>query len=139
MTSSSEPVLWRNARLLPGDACLSRIEAGAIVTRDALIDWVGAESDLPPSLRNACRQVHDLKNAWVTPGLIDCHTHLVFAGNRSYEYAQRLRGVSYEEIARQGGGVLTTVRDTRAASEEQLIAESAPAAAGIAGRGRDHR
>ncbi len=77
-------------------------------------------------LRDECRTIHDLRHAWVTPGLIDCHSHLVFAGTRANEYAQRLRGLSYEEIARQGGGILNTVRDTRAASDQQLIDESAP-------------
>ncbi len=65
--------------------------------------------------------MHDLGGAWVTPGLIDCHTHLVFAGNRADEYAQRLRGRSYEEIARAGGGILSTVRAVRGASEAAAV------------------
>jgi imidazolonepropionase len=128
-------VLWRNARLLPCDPPMSRIEAGAIVTEGERLAWVGREAQLPAALRDRCRDVHDLRGAWVTPGLVDCHTHLVFAGTRATEYAQRLRGVSYEEIARQGGGILTTVRDTRAASEQQLFDESAPRLASLLAEG----
>jgi imidazolonepropionase len=120
-TMNPDTVLWRNARLLPCDATLGRIAAGAIVTRGERIAWVGREADLPAPLRQECAVTHDLDNAWVTAGLIDCHTHLVFAGTRATEYAQRLRGLSYEEIARQGGGILNTVRDTRAASDQQLF------------------
>jgi len=129
------PVLWRNARLLPCDPEMSRIAAGALVTRGDRIAWVGAERDLPAQLLSECHLSHDLRGAWVTPGLIDCHTHLVFAGNRAVEYAQRLRGISYEEIARQGGGILNTVRDTRAASEQQLFDESAPRLAALLAEG----
>jgi imidazolonepropionase len=128
-------VLWRNARLLPCDGAMRRIEAGAIVTAGERLAWVGREADLPAAVRDRCRDVHDLRGAWVTPGLIDCHTHLVFAGTRAHEYAQRLRGVSYEEIARQGGGILNTVRDTRAAGEQQLFDESAPRLASLLAEG----
>ena len=126
MSSGAAPVLWRNARLLLCDAAMSRVQHGALVTRGARLDWVGVEADLPASLRAQCLDIKDLAGAWVSPGLVDCHTHLVFAGTRATEYAQRLRGVSYAEIARQGGGILTTVRDTRAASAQQLFDESAP-------------
>jgi imidazolonepropionase len=128
-------VLWRNARLLPCDAPMSRIAAGAIVTQGERLAWVGREAELPASWRGQCGDVHDLRGAWVTPGLVDCHTHLVFAGTRATEYAQRLRGVSYEEIARQGGGILNTVRDTRAAGEQQLFDESAPRLASLLAEG----
>ena len=80
-------------------------------------------------------EVHDLGGAWVTPGLIDCHTHLVFAGTRASEYAERLRGRSYEEIARAGGGILSSVRAVRAASEAQLFEQSAPRLAALASEG----
>ncbi len=73
--------------------------------------------------------------AWVTPALIDCHTHLVFAGTRADEYAERLRGASYEEIARAGGGILASVRAVRGASEEQLFEESAPRLAALLAEG----
>jgi imidazolonepropionase len=118
--------LWHNARIA---ACVDeapQTAVGALITRGEQIAWVGLEESIPPSLREEATIRHDLSGAWVTPGLIDCHTHLVFAGTRAREYAERLRGVSYEEIARRGGGILTTVRATRAASEDQLLDESAP-------------
>src|SRR6185437_10655118 len=123
----SQPTLWRHARLATCDAAMSVIEQGALVTRGSTIEWLGTESSLPGTLAGDPQlEVHDLGGAWVTPGLIDCHTHLVFAGTRSGEYAQRLRGASYAEIARSGGGILSTMRAVRAASEQQLLDESAP-------------
>jgi len=114
--------LWRNARLATCDESMSVIENGAILTHQGRIEWVGPESERPGS----AYEEHDLGGAWVTPGLIDCHTHLVFAGTRAGEYAQRLRGRSYTEIAREGGGILSTMRAVRNASVQQLIDESAP-------------
>jgi len=125
--------LWRNARLATCDAEQRSITDGALLTRGARIEWVGEEAQLPAIATGA--EVHDLAGAWVTPGLIDCHTHLVFAGTRADEYAQRLRGRSYEEIARAGGGILSTVRAVRAASEAQLFEESAPRLAALASEG----
>jgi len=125
--------LWRNARLATCDAEQRSITGGALLTRGARIEWVGEEAQLPAIADGA--EVHDLAGAWVTPGLIDCHTHLVFAGTRADEYAQRLRGRSYEEIARAGGGILSTVRAVRAASEAQLFEESAPRLAALASEG----
>ena len=125
--------LWRNARLATCDAEQRSITGGALLTRGARIEWVGEEAQLPAMASGA--EVHDLAGAWVTPGLIDCHTHLVFAGTRADEYAQRLRGRSYEEIARAGGGILSTVRAVRAASEAQLFEESAPRLAALASEG----
>jgi imidazolonepropionase len=119
--------LWRNARLLPCDETMRVIEAGALVTSDERIEWIGEEHALPAHLRPpAPLTVQDLGGAWVTPGLIDCHTHLVFAGARAGEYAQRLAGASYQEIAQRGGGILSTVHAVRRASEQQLLEESAP-------------
>ncbi|HYL02731.1 MAG TPA: imidazolonepropionase [Steroidobacteraceae bacterium] len=126
--------LWRNARLATCDESQRLIERGALLTRGGLIEWVGEESALPAAA-GALAQVHDLAGAWVTPGLIDCHTHLVFAGNRAGEYAERLRGRSYEEIARAGGGILATMRAVRAASESQLFEESAPRLAALLAEG----
>jgi imidazolonepropionase len=132
-----EPLkLWRNARLATCDASARRIERGALLTRGALIEWVGEEAALPAALGTALvAQEHDLDGAWVTPGLIDCHTHLVFAGNRAGEYAERLRGRTYEDIARSGGGILSTMRAVRAASAAQLFDESAPRLAALLAEG----
>ena len=124
--------LWRNAQLALCDADAQRLPRGALLTRGARIEWVGEEAALPPASPD---EVHDLGGAWVTPGLIDCHTHLVFAGTRAGEYAERLRGASYEQIARAGGGILATVRAVRAASEEQLFDESAPRLASLMAEG----
>ncbi|MBV8306740.1 MAG: imidazolonepropionase [Gammaproteobacteria bacterium] len=124
--------LWRNAQLAPCDASGGRIARGALLTRGARIEWVGEEAALPAA---TAAEVHDLAGAWVTPALIDCHTHLVFAGNRAPEYAERLRGVSYEQIARAGGGILASVRAVREASEAQLFAESAPRLAALLAEG----
>ena len=123
----SQPTLWRQARLATCDAAMSVIEQGALVTR-AGQHRVGRRGVLAAggAARDPHCEVHDLGGAWVTPGLIDCHTHLVFAGTRAGEYAQRLRGASYAEIARNGGGILSTMRAVRAASEQQLLDESAP-------------
>lgn len=96
----------------------SIIEDAAIVTNDGLIEWIGPRSKAPAG------QGVDLGGAWVTPGLIDCHTHTVFGGNRSGEFEQRLQGVSYAEIAAAGGGIASTVRATRAASEDELFASA---------------
>ena len=124
----AEPLtLWRNARLATCDASLRVIERGAMLTRGERIEWVGEEAQLPRTgSAGDWAAVHDLEGAWVTPGLIDCHTHLVFGGTRATEYADRLRGRSYEEIARRGGGILSTMRAVRSASEQQLFEESAP-------------
>ncbi len=128
-----EPLkLWRNAHLATCDDAARRITRGALLTRGARIEWVGEEAALPAAHAD---EVHDLGGAWVTPGLIDCHTHLVFAGTRAGEYAERLRGASYEQIARSGGGIIATVRAVRAASEQQLFDESVPRLAALMAEG----
>jgi imidazolonepropionase len=124
--------LWRNAQLVTCEPRATRIERGALLTHGGRIEWVGEEANRPPATVD---EVHDLSGAWVTPALIDCHTHLVFAGTRADEYAERLRGASYEEIARSGGGILSSVRAVRGASEEQLFAESAPRLAALMAEG----
>jgi imidazolonepropionase len=118
--------LWRNVRIATCDESMRIFERGALLTRGGRIEWVGAEADLPPASPGDPYEQHDLGGAWITPGLIDCHTHLVFAGTRAGEYAQRLRGHSYEEIARGGGGILSTMRAVRAASPQELFDASAP-------------
>ncbi|MFA1682865.1 imidazolonepropionase [Achromobacter dolens] len=114
--------IWRNchvATMAGGE--YAAVERAALVTRGQHIEWVGPEADLP---RGDEAAEHDLGGAWVTPGLIDCHTHLVFGGDRSQEFEQRLQGVDYAVIAAQGGGIASTVRATRAATEAQLYASA---------------
>ncbi|EKT4456517.1 imidazolonepropionase [Pseudomonas putida] len=114
--------LWQHCHVATmADGRYSAIEDAAIVTSAGLIEWIGPRAELAPV--EADRTV-DLGGAWVTPGLIDCHTHAVFGGNRSGEFEQRLQGVSYAEIAAQGGGIASTVRATRAASEDELFASA---------------
>ncbi|MDB5783753.1 imidazolonepropionase [Caballeronia mineralivorans] len=114
--------IWGNARLAPRADPVDVLENAAIVVRDGRIEWFGAEGDMPSAFAGATR--HDLEGRIVTPGLVDCHTHLVYAGNRAEEFAMRLEGVSYEDIAKRGGGIVSTVRNTRAASEDELFAQS---------------
>ena len=97
----------------------------ALVTEGEVIRWIGSRSDLPPELQALCSAEHDCGGALLTPGLIDCHTHLVYGGDRAAEFEQRLQGVSYEEIARQGGGIASTVSATRGASAAELERSSA--------------
>jgi imidazolonepropionase len=91
----------------------------------ARIAWVGPDEQIPAQFISNAYREHDLGQAWVTPGLVDCHTHLVYAGTRAEEFDRRLGGASYEEIARSGGGINSTVRATRAADEDALFRESA--------------
>ncbi len=103
---------------------------GALGWRDGRITYVGPSADLPGDPGALAREVTELgiDGGWITPGLVDCHTHLVFAGDRAREFEQRLQGASYEDIARAGGGVLSTVRATRDADEDELLAQSLPRA-----------
>ncbi len=102
------------------------IEDGALAVRDGRIAWVGPRGDLPSGLVGIATRMHDLHGAVVTPGLIDCHTHLVFAGERSAEFEARLGGISYEDAARAGRGILSTVAATRAAREAELLEGARP-------------
>ncbi|MGY2283142.1 imidazolonepropionase [Pseudomonas gingeri] len=114
--------LWQNCHVASmAQGTYSIIEDAAIVTVASKIEWIGPRAELPVA---DYPQVNDLEGAWVTPGLIDCHTHTVFGGNRSGEFEQRLQGVSYAEIAAAGGGIASTVRATRAASEDELFASA---------------
>ncbi|MES2036202.1 MAG: imidazolonepropionase [Pseudomonadota bacterium] len=116
--------LWINVHL----ACMTdgygEIKDAAIAVKEGQIAWLGSQSELPAEY--VAVKTHDGKGCWLTPGLIDCHTHLVYAGNRSNEFEARLNGVAYEEIARQGGGINATVRATRAATEDELLAATLP-------------
>ena len=114
--------LWQNCHVATmAQGNYSTIEQAAVVSNAGLIEWIGAQADVPSV---EAERVVDLGGAWVTPGLIDCHTHAVFGGNRSGEFEQRLQGVSYAEIAANGGGIASTVRATRAASEDALLASA---------------
>ena len=111
--------LWHNCHVATmQNGRYSIIENAAIVTLGNIIHWIGSQPDLAEDQYD---ETIDLQQAWVTPGFIDCHTHSVFGGNRSIEFEQRLQGVSYAEIAAQGGGIASTVRATREATEQQLL------------------
>jgi imidazolonepropionase len=119
--------LWINARLATmreGAGPYGAVENAALADKSGRIVFAGPMRDLPDQPDVLSRRVVDAKNQWITPGLIDCHTHLVFAGNRAGEFEQRLNGRSYEAIAEAGGGIMSTVRATRAASEDQLYEQS---------------
>lgn len=126
--------LWRNARLatLAGEGW-GLIERGALVTEGERVAWVGPQAELPATLQPA--EEHDLGGALVTPGLVDCHTHLVYGGHRADEAEMRLNGATYEEIARAGGGIRSTVSATRAASEDELLRLAAARARALMAQG----
>jgi len=119
-------MLLRNATLatMTPDRPYGLIPDGAVVTEGERIVWAGAAADLPERYRT--EEALDLGGRLVTPGLIDCHTHIVHGGDRAREFEMRLEGASYEEVARAGGGIVSTVRATRAASEEALLASALP-------------
>lgn len=111
------------------------IRDGAIAVRDGRIAWLGQRAELPAGALESAGAVHDGGGCWLTPGLIDCHTHIVHAGNRSDEFEARLNGATYEDIARAGGGIMSTVRATRAATEDELLAQSLPRVASLLAEG----
>ncbi|WP_395332537.1 imidazolonepropionase [Novosphingobium sp. BL-8H] len=118
--------IWTNARLAtmaPEADGLGVIEHGMIAATDGKIVYAGPQADAP-ALQG--RVVTDCEGRWITPGLVDCHTHLIHAGNRAREFELRLAGASYEEIARAGGGIVSTMTATRAASEDDLVASALP-------------
>jgi imidazolonepropionase len=123
-------LLFVNARLATLAGGYGIVEDGAVAVRDGRIAWAGPREDAPAADRE-----HDCGGLWLTPGLVDCHTHIVHAGNRSGEWEARLNGASYEDIARQGGGIMSTVRATRAASEADLLRASAPRIAALLAEG----
>jgi len=120
--------LWNHCRvatLQAGQAVpYGLIDDAALAVEAGRIAWVGPRGDLPAHLAARCTQEHDAGGALITPGLIDCHTHLVYGGDRAQEFELRLQGASYEDIARAGGGIASTVKATRAAGEAELEAQS---------------
>lgn len=116
--------LWKNARLatLEGEG-LGLVEGGLIAAREGRIVYAGSAAGAP-SFEAA--ETVDCEGRWITPGLVDCHTHIVYGGNRAHEFELRLAGASYEEIARAGGGIVSTMRATRQASEEDLVRSALP-------------
>ncbi len=115
------------------EAAYGLIPRGAVAIADGRIEWVGAIDAVPPALREG--ETLDLEGRVVTPGLIDCHTHVVHGGNRAHEFELRLKGASYEEIARAGGGIVSTVSATRACSEDELLAAALPRVDALIGEG----
>src|ERR1022692_987927 len=127
MTRASTPDpngVWLNCQLAPGALALNAeaLPDAAIAVQDGRFAWIGLKRDLPPHLTTLPR--HDARGAVVTPGLIDCHTHLVYGGNRAAEYALRLTGARYAQIAKAGGGIVSTVRATREADEHLLFTQA---------------
>lgn len=120
---------------LCGDAPYGAIENAALGWKDGTIAFAGPASALPGAPDALATQVESAGNAWITPGLVDCHTHLVFGGDRAQEFERRLEGATYEDIAKAGGGILSTVRATRAASEDELLAQSLPRARALVADG----
>jgi imidazolonepropionase len=119
--------IWRHARLAtlaPDRPGLGEIEDGVVASLDGRIVFVGATAEAPAELDAA--DIIDCEGRWITPGLIDCHTHLVYGGDRAREFELRLAGASYEEMARAGGGIVSTMAATRAASEAELTASALP-------------
>ncbi len=134
--TEADDLLLVNARLATmagADGGYGIVEDGALALRGGRIAWAGRRADVPASL--LALPVHDCGGMWITPGLVDCHTHVVHAGNRSDEWEARLNGASYEDIARAGGGIMATVRATRAASADELLRQSAPRIAALLAEG----
>ncbi|MDT9001546.1 imidazolonepropionase [Paucibacter sp. APW11] len=129
--------LWNDARLvtLAGEQPWGLIEQGALLTRGEQLLWVGPAAEVPAELLQLVQKRHELGGAVVTPGLIDCHTHLVYGGQRANEFEMRLHGASYEDISRAGGGIRSSVTATREASEHQLYAQAAHRAQALMSEG----
>jgi imidazolonepropionase len=130
MNTSTPPTgrtLWRNARLatFAGPAPWGWVERGALLTQGTQLLWAGPEAELPKPLQLQLQAEHSLHGALVTPGLVDAHTHLVYGGDRAAEFELRLQGASYQDIARAGGGIRSTVAATRAATDKALFASAA--------------
>ncbi|MGQ3051403.1 MAG: imidazolonepropionase [Roseateles sp.] len=124
--------LWRGGVVatLAGDSGWGLIDDGALLVEGGLLRWVGPSADAPPA-----DDIVELRGALVTPGLVDCHTHLVYGGNRAHEFEQRLLGASYADIAKAGGGIRSTVAATRAASEAELLSAATKRARALIAEG----
>lgn len=116
--------IWINSLIATCESGYGLIEKGAIAVKNGKIAWVGSMQALVNSPENLADQVYDCGGKCLTPGFIDCHTHIVYGGNRAHEFELRLQGVTYEEIAKKGGGIQSTVKATRELSEEKLFQES---------------
>ena len=129
--------LWINVHLatMAQTTPYGAVENGALAVAGKQIAWIGNENELPADLKSSAADVFDGGGAWITPGLVDCHTHLVYAGSRAREFELRLQGATYEEIARQGGGIRSTVSATRDADEDALLEQSAPRLRALMGEG----
>jgi imidazolonepropionase len=130
--------LWTDCNLATmreGAAPYGAILRGAIAARHGRIAWIGYAADLPADLGSRAHDVRRCAGAWITPGFVDCHTHLVFGGDRAREFELRLKGASYEEIARAGGGIVSTVAATRDASKEDLVASATKRLSGLTREG----
>jgi imidazolonepropionase len=128
--------VWVGADLATMDegGGIGHVPDGALAIRDGRIAWVGTRAQLQ-ALSWSATVVTEARGLWITPGLIECHTHLVYAGDRSNEFAARLRGATYEDIARAGGGIVSTMRATRVADEDELLAQWLPRAQSLASEG----
>jgi imidazolonepropionase len=130
--------LWINvhlATMTQEGSPYGALSGGAMAVSRGKVAWLGRSGELPSEISSSAEKVFDGKGGWITPGLIDCHTHLVYAGNRAREFELRLQGVSYEDIARRGGGIRATVSATRAAGEESLFQQSAKRLESLAAEG----
>lgn len=106
------------------DNKLSIIKNGALAVAGEVISWVGRKKNLPEEFKAEAKKTIDCKNRWILPGFVDCHTHLVYGGSRSNEFEMRLKGISYEEISKKGGGIFSTVNDTRSTLKENLFSSA---------------
>jgi imidazolonepropionase len=116
-------------------AGIGEIRDGALAVSNGRIAWIGTRAELVARRDWSAHVITEAEGLWITPGLIDCHTHLIYAGDRGHEFAARLRGTTYEEIALAGGGIVSTMRATRRASAEELIEQSIGRARGLIGDG----
>ena len=138
MTGSEWDELWVDvhlATMAPGGAPYGRTDDGALAVKGGRIAWVGRRGELEAAPAKLAQAVHEGGGGWLTPGLIDCHSHIVHGGNRAREFETRLQGATYEEVARAGGGILSTVRATREAGEDNLFASARRRIEGLLGEG----